>query len=55
MASKSKERQNKIKLSCTECKTVTYFKNKNKAIKQRLEISKFCKHCKKHTMHKETK
>lgn len=47
---------NMIKLECTECKTVNYFSRKNKKIlKNRLEMNKFCKGCKKHTLHKETK
>ncbi|NTU98546.1 50S ribosomal protein L33 [Candidatus Falkowbacteria bacterium] len=47
---------NMIKLECTECKTVNYFSRKNKkTLKARLEMQKFCKHCKKHTNHKETK
>ena len=47
---------NMIKLECTECKRVNYFSRKNKKIlKDRLELKKYCKHCKKHTPHKETK
>ncbi|HNU81783.1 MAG TPA: 50S ribosomal protein L33 [bacterium] len=45
-----------IKLECTECKTVNYFSRKNKkTLKERLEMMKYCDHCKKHTLHKETK
>jgi len=47
---------NMIKLECTECKRVNYNSSKNKKIlKSRLELKKFCKFCKKHTAHKETK
>ncbi|MBU1126315.1 MAG: 50S ribosomal protein L33 [Patescibacteria group bacterium] len=47
---------NLIKLECTECKTVNYNSKKNKKIlKDRLEMKKHCKHCGKHTSHKETK
>jgi len=47
---------NMIKMECTECKRVNYFSRKNKKIlKERLELKKFCKHCKKHVLHKETK
>ncbi|MCK4540442.1 50S ribosomal protein L33 [Candidatus Parcubacteria bacterium] len=47
---------NMIKLECTECKRVNYFSRKNKKLlKDRLELKKFCKFCKKHTLHKETK
>jgi len=45
-----------IKLECTECKRVNYFSHKNKKIlKERMELKKYCKFCKKHTPHKETK
>ena len=45
-----------IKLECKDCKTINYYSTKNKKkLKDRLEIKKFCKKCKKHTMHKETK
>jgi large subunit ribosomal protein L33 len=48
--------ENLIKLECTECKRINYYSQKNKkAIKERLELKKYCKHCKKHTLHKETK
>ncbi|MSR85457.1 50S ribosomal protein L33 [Candidatus Uhrbacteria bacterium] len=46
---------NLIKLECTVCKKVNYHSHKNKKIKNRLELSKFCKSCKKSTPHKETK
>jgi len=47
---------NLIKMECTECKMIGYhtYKNKKK-LKNRLELSKFCKVCKKHIPHKETK
>ncbi|MFA5134495.1 MAG: 50S ribosomal protein L33 [Patescibacteria group bacterium] len=47
---------NIIKLECTECKHINYHSHKNKKLhKDRIEIKKHCKWCKKHTMHKETK
>ena len=47
---------NMIKFECSECKRVNYFSRKNKKLlKTRLETKKHCKHCQKHTMHKETK
>ncbi len=47
---------NMIKLECSECKRVNYFSRKNKkTLKERLNLNKYCKFCKKHTMHKETK
>ena len=52
----SMSQDNMIKLECSVCKRVNFFSTKNKKIlKNRLELSKFCKHCKKHTAHKETK
>ena len=45
-----------ITLECTECKRRNYTTEKNKRNNtDRLEMSKYCKFCKKHTTHKETK
>ena len=45
-----------ITLACTECKERTYSTTKNKrANAEKLELSKFCKFCRKHSNHKETK
>jgi len=46
---------NLIKMECTECKRIGYYSSKNKKLKTRIELSKFCRWCKKHTPHKETK
>ncbi|MCU0678892.1 MAG: 50S ribosomal protein L33 [Planctomycetes bacterium] len=47
---------NMIKLECSSCKRVTYYSRKNKkTLKERLQLKKFCRFCKKHTLHKETK
>lgn len=46
----------KITLACTECKQRNYNTKKNKKNDpDRLEMNKYCKFCKKHTLHKETK
>ena len=46
----------KITLSCTECKQRNYNTMKNKKNNpERLEMNKYCRFCKKHTLHKETK
>ena len=46
----------KITLQCTECKQRNYDSMKNKKNDpERLEISKYCRFCKKHTAHKEAK
>ena len=45
-----------ITLACTECKQRNYQTTKNKKNDtERIEIKKYCRFCKKHTMHKETK
>lgn len=47
---------NLVKMECSECHRVNYFTFKNKkTLKNKLEMKKHCKWCKKHTAHKETK
>lgn len=47
---------NLIKLECSSCKRVNYFSTRNKKkLKNRLELKKYCKWERKHTLHKETK
>ncbi len=46
----------KITLACTECKQRNYNTKKNKKNDpDRIEMYKYCKFCKKKTLHKETK
>ena len=46
----------KITLACTECKQRNYNTTKNKKnTPDRLEMKKYCRFCKKHTVHRETK
>ena len=46
----------KVTLACTECKQRNYNTMKNKKNDpDRLEMNKYCRFCKKHTSHKETK
>ncbi|CVH75966.1 50S ribosomal protein L33 2 [Clostridiales bacterium CHKCI006] len=43
-------------LVCTECLSRNYTVLKNARMNtERLELRKYCKHCKKHTLHRETK
>jgi large subunit ribosomal protein L33 len=45
-----------ITISCTVCKRKNYTSTKNKkTTPDRLELSKYCRWCKKHTPHKEEK
>jgi large subunit ribosomal protein L33 len=44
------------KLACSACKTTNYFTKKTKkSAEKKLELSKFCSDCHKHTKHKEAK
>jgi len=48
--------RNAVTLACTECKQRNYQTNKNKKNDpDRIELNKYCKFCKKQTLHKETK
>lgn len=46
----------KITLACTDCKRRNYNTTKDKKTHpDRMEIRKYCRFCRQHTMHKETK
>ena len=46
----------KIKLACTECQRRNYNMTKDKKTHpDRMETKKYCRFCKTHTVHKETK
>ncbi len=46
----------RITLACTECKQRNYNTTKDKkAHPERMETKKYCRFCKSHTLHKETK
>ncbi len=45
-----------IHLACTDCKERNYTSYKNRRNDpNRIELKKFCKTCRKHTLHRETK
>jgi large subunit ribosomal protein L33 len=45
-----------ITMQCPDCKNRNYSTTKNKKkTTERLELSKYCPSCRKHTAHKETK
>ncbi len=51
-----KENRIIITLACTECKERNYTSQKNrKNDTGRIELSKFCPRCRKHTAHRETR
>ena len=46
----------KVTLVCSECKQRNYHTNKNnKNDPDRIELKKYCRFCRKHTTHKESK
>ncbi|MDR0985404.1 MAG: 50S ribosomal protein L33 [Mycoplasmataceae bacterium] len=45
----------KVILICNECNGRNYHIYRNKASEDRLELRKYCPHCKKTTIHKETR
>lgn len=48
--------RDKVTLACTECKQRNYNTKKNKSnTSERIELKKYCKFCKEHTLHRETK
>ncbi|MFQ5561923.1 MAG: 50S ribosomal protein L33 [Nitrospinota bacterium] len=45
-----------IQLGCGECKNRNYSKTKNKKkTTERLELKKYCRFCRHHTLHREVK
>jgi large subunit ribosomal protein L33 len=45
-----------VTLACVECKARNYITSKNKQKNpNKLELKKYCKKCRKHTIHKEVK
>lgn len=47
---------NLLRLKCSVCKNANYFTSKNKKkVERKLEYKKFCKTCRKTTMHKEAR
>ncbi|MDO5689968.1 MAG: 50S ribosomal protein L33 [Tissierellia bacterium] len=48
--------RDRVTLACTECKNRNYTTTKNKKTTTgRIEFKKYCKFCKTHTNHKETR
>ncbi|MCX5862532.1 MAG: 50S ribosomal protein L33 [Desulfomonile sp.] len=45
-----------VTLACTECKRRNYTTTKNKkSTPDKLQFKKYCRHCRFHTLHRETK
>ncbi len=51
---------NLVKLECVKCKNITHFTTRNKKTsasggEKKLGLKKFCRSCRKHEVHKESK
>jgi len=56
MAGKKKDVRPVIILACNDCKERNYVTEKNRRNDpNRMELSKYCPRCRKHTTHRETK
>ncbi|WP_292589255.1 50S ribosomal protein L33 [Mesotoga sp. UBA5557] len=55
MAKKTKGNKVLVTLKCSECGTRNYYRFKNRQKKYKLDASKYCPKCRKHTEHKESK
>ncbi len=52
----AKDARASIVLACTECKQRNYNTKKNKKnTSERIELKKYCRFCRKHTLHRETR
>ncbi len=51
----AKAKREFIRLKCSECGRVNYTVKKNRNVQEKLALRKFCKKCRRHTLHKETK
>lgn len=53
---KSKFSENMVKLKCVDCNRINFYTRKNKKkVERKIELKKFCKGCRKNTLHKETR
>jgi large subunit ribosomal protein L33 len=56
MASKATEKRIAVTLECTQCKRRNYITQKNKVNdRERIEMKKYCRWERTHTLHKETR
>ncbi|HOU46012.1 MAG TPA: 50S ribosomal protein L33 [Candidatus Pacearchaeota archaeon] len=51
----TKKRKAYVKMQCTKCKNLNYSTYKSKKVEGKIELKKFCRPCKAHTLHKEIK
>jgi len=51
----AKKKKPFLKIQCKECKEINYRMKKSRGLEDKLKLNKFCKRCRKHTLHKEMK
>ncbi len=52
----AKDKRSMLELKCEECGSLNYWTEKNRDnTKEKLSLKKFCRHCRKHTLHNETR
>ncbi|OGG35096.1 50S ribosomal protein L33 [Candidatus Gottesmanbacteria bacterium RIFOXYB1_FULL_47_11] len=50
-----KDQRELFAFACTVCKNQNYISARNKVnTPEKISLKKYCRHCKKHTLHKET-
>jgi len=50
------KKEHSVKLVCDKCKHINYYTRRNKkTVEKKLELKKYCRWCRKHTIHKEAK
>ena len=50
------DKRTQVTLECQECKRRNYITSKNKAEqRERIELKKYCRWCRSHTVHRETR
>ena len=56
MPTKSKDVRAPVTLACGECKERNYTTEKNRDNdKERMELNKYCRRCRHHTLHRDTR
>lgn len=51
----AKETRTLVRLRCSYCAKINYYYWKKKGAEYKLNLKKYCRHCQKHTQHKESK
>ncbi|MDO8574138.1 MAG: 50S ribosomal protein L33 [bacterium] len=52
---KVKRSERLTRIRCSNCKRAVYASKNKKKVERKLELKKYCKWCRKHTLHKESR